>query len=586
MRLLSRVSKAIAIVCVLLAFLFMTHSAIKYGLFLPNMDDWRYFSPGVMNWDEGFSPFTPINDTISAVPFLLDQIIFRAIGYDFRSARLLSFGWVALYLWLVLKISNLISDKVFASVSILLAIFALRVGGYWDYPTYIAYHQALPLIFCIGIIYLTAKRFFDDEKAKRFHLFGIAALAMFACLSYISGAVAVLALAGAYLLMASCSNAYKNSVLYTGVVLGIVGVLGFLFQFLMVSAVQGDLLSHSHARSNVFPNDSRFWFFAFGILAKSIGSDGVGFVVNFVVVPLIFVGIAGVAAFGLFKFCRFDKYEGEKEDGIAELICIPALFVLFGYVFVVSFGRGGFLPGGFDFREISIAKGRFHFWWVSALIPLLIFSIYPFFKNSIRSCVALSVISIYLIFQFIQYSTFDWNGRFLALAEVEEKGVECLEQKMSMQDTPVVCVDLHPSDIRREVKKYGGESNSWTEKLENGIKLEFIDAPFFDARPYGHLDENSEREALRFIKGWMPLDFSSADVSFYILTNKSITAPIKGRVYYVRRNDVVKALNRRDLVFSGFGLILNSTISVKCIYAKKGNEIYYPKEFSKQNCEE
>lgn len=558
-------------------------NAILYGLNLPNLDDWRYFLPGAMNWNDKFAPLTPINDTISAFPILFDQLIFRVFDYNFKYIRVSSFFWLLAYLMVIFKISSLEKNSLFSGFCVLSAALVLRVGGYWDYPTYIAYHQALPLICCVFVIYLVGRSEYLECSLKGFQLVLISLSGLVAGLSYISGAVSVVILGMAYLFLACfCENSSRKSLTRVGWLLLFIGAAILCFQYYSVSAAQGSLLKHSHAASNVLPNSAKFWFFAFGVLAMGVGVGGGNFILNFIVVPTIFALIFVFSIKGIFEAKYTDSKQ--RQSFKRATIYLPAIGILIGYVGIVSFGRGGFLVTDYDIREISVAKSRFHFWWVSALLPCIAFSIAEFFKYKNIARLLATLMLAWVTFLFFIAGAYGYKQQYERINMQELMGLQCVKQAQMNKNNSILCRDLYPTDIKVAVDNVMKKRSEFFNINSNyrQSKVVRIDSVPPGAQRGGVIDKIADLGAFYEIVGWMPMNFGDEQSKIMIRTKSALDEVY---INFIERPDVAEALKNSDFVNSGFKIYIPKNVEYSCIYAVHGALTFYPIQFIDSNCE-
>lgn len=349
-----------------------------YGVFLlylwrmapriPFWDDWRYLRDVDESGRLPVSPswlFEASNDTVWATGRLLDATILNATNFNFFALQMfgaLLFGvFIVLAIILVRRVGSRVAPGATPYATLLIG-FALMAQSYWIQPA-IAYHQLLPLLFALCILFLL-----EGDSREWWRTLAVAALATAAGLAYISGAVLLMVLGAVYMAVwwrdLRSSKAWRRHAPAIAVL--VVGMVTSIVQLVLVMRAQGSLLEGTSASETVFPWEPSFWAFYLGVAGRSVGLETAPLPVLLAIGGLI--AVAPVVVWFALADRRATSHRVGKYDRFV-LVFAAALVPI--YFALVSAGRAGLAPSQ-SFRVVLDYGGaRFHFFWGAALLALV-----------------------------------------------------------------------------------------------------------------------------------------------------------------------------------------------------------------------
>jgi putative flippase GtrA len=338
---------------------------LRYGLDLPFYDDWRSYH----SWDIDSLDFIylmrPLNDTLTPVGLALDAIFQRVLDGNSVAYQLMSMlavlGGLMLLQWKLLR--SVLGDAWRTALCFVFALLMLQPGSYWGREN-LAYHQALPLVFVLGALWLGLAR-----PARAWTPVAVAGLAVLSGLTYISGAFGALA-AGVGILAVACLPALRAGrihLLPTGAALALGGLVTAVAQLMLVvlprkggTSVAGKALG--------LPTEAEFWWFYLGKLGRSLLLPADAPLLSLVLVLLACAAVAVVAVLGV----RTLKAEPQWAPGLTYAAVLAALVAMVAaYLMMVAAGRLNFRPPEVQAPLDIFAHGfqRFHFFWATLLWP-------------------------------------------------------------------------------------------------------------------------------------------------------------------------------------------------------------------------
>lgn len=352
-------------------------SWLCFGIDLPLWDDWRNYSSGNMGSLDLAYLFKSANDTLFPVGQVLDSLAFRYLDGNTIAYQIISMltvlGLLLLLQWNLL--SSALNNRLLAASAFSLTILMLQPDTYWGW-TNLAYHQALPLIFCLASIKIVVR-----QNGLRW--WDVPVLLIFGTLSgfsYISGAFAIL-IVGIVLITISkfIDHRDRKSVLYGGTTLTIAGIFTTLAQIWVIVSVQNGT-SRADAPM-AFPVDGNFWLYMLGKIARSLMLP-----IQNPVFSLTFVSfISAIVTFFIFRAIRsLIKYKTKPlSDVKLPLIYISIFSFIMVYLGLVSAGRTNLHPSEINTSMQIFTFGfyRFHFFWVTLLWPWFAAMVFTFVKS-------------------------------------------------------------------------------------------------------------------------------------------------------------------------------------------------------------
>lgn len=410
---------------------------------LPHYDDWRYLYPTSYSLvDGGWRWLTIVsNDTYYLTNQLLDYIVLRLSNISFFWLRTVALGWLALQLLVQYRVIKRVtgSEQFVGAVAVALGIWSLSGGAYWG-TTAIAYQQSLPTLFATLCLSCLITR--DGSFNTRFSYAAISTCCLAAGFAYISGSVLILALGMTCLLAAKRIPSLRHDPsVHAGFLLSALGAAVLLLQITLVWHQQGSLLTYNHASAPmVYPNDRRFWLFFFALFGRALGYTGHSPMIDLVCTGLTLIPGTLLGATAL------RPKSPETDAARSPVWMLLAIYAAAGtatYAAIVAFGRAGFVAADANVQTIvTIAKSRFHFWPIAAMLPYAWLGWVEVFRrtgasaaNKYCACIAM----LMLIPK--SSSVFDQTDYLRIVDTMSSTGAHCVVAHLADLDAnrPVVC---------------------------------------------------------------------------------------------------------------------------------------------------
>jgi hypothetical protein len=368
----NRLQRIIIWILISLPVLNLANSAIswlRYGIDLPYWDDWRFYVSGDMgSFDLGYL-FESGNDTLYPIGKVLDSLAYRyldgnTVAYQFIS-MVSVLGLLLLLQWRLLLLA--LNDKLLAASAFSFTLLMLQPDSYWGAQN-LAYHQAIPLVASLAAIYFVLRGHWDGRLGIPVLLL----LGVISGLSYISGAFAILVLGIVFLLVQKFIVPIERKSLYEGgLALLFVGIITTLAQIWVIAVVQKGM--HIRSVPMAWPNQSDFWFFMLGKVARSLTLPIDKPVLSLLVTGIILI-ITVILILGSFGMGIKKNKPIVLVDARPVLILVSTFSMIFIYLMLVSAGRANVHPSTSDtsLQVFSFGFHRFHFFWVTILWPWVI----------------------------------------------------------------------------------------------------------------------------------------------------------------------------------------------------------------------
>lgn len=338
---------------------------LLFGTDLPFYDDWRAYSTGQI---DSLSPsylFIAINDTLAPVGYALDALAQRWLNGNSVAYQLLSMigvlGALLLFQWKLLQLA--LEDRLQAAGCFVFTLLMLQPGSYWGREN-LAYHQALPLVFLFGSIWVIA---FSGWR-RVWRLPATFALGFAAGMTYVSGAFGGLAAAigiGAVAIL-GLPRGRRGHVLEGAFALGAAGVAAAVTQF-----VVGVLPTFSNGQRAAvplaFPYERDFWLFYLGKIGRSLLlPEGLPLISMMAALLACGVGLAVLVL--LLRRLRADP---AGPWGPVTVVYGALASTLLVYLALVAAGRTNLREPEIQSAADVFALGftRFHFFWVTLIWP-------------------------------------------------------------------------------------------------------------------------------------------------------------------------------------------------------------------------
>jgi len=531
-----------------------------------------------MNVFSDFNVFKAQNDTLFTIPLLIDIAVFKATNFNFAFARYLSLLWVLAYIAFAILAIRIIYVGYARVAAILLLSLPLAINGYWDDGTYIAYHQGLPLVFCMASFYFVLCSL-QRNKIDFWWMGIISLLGIFSGLTYISGFVPVLGVGCALLMGAFFEKKEKfpaSGYWCFGLFLIFLALCLLGLQFFLVGGAQGSLLEKSHASPVVMPLDSRFWIFFIGVIGKGFGFRGNSVVVDALIAAFIFSPLL------LLAFKILSNNESLKDESPHKFLLIAYVYssvVILLYAAMVAYGRGGLLPLGDINLASTVAKGRFHHWWISALAPFLI-------SGVVWICLSKFVFRYLSFLIFIAsavglvglYNSGLWNYKnvFSLQKSRELRGIDCVRESWSLNK--VLCKDFYPADIKYAIDLVD-DKGLWIGEILRGVDQigGWRRGSIFGVTEIfkgGHVDFIEVSGENVKIVGWIPLNSGEKNVGLYVDRKLRDIVVSDYEFEVIQRPDVAKVLGDDGLMNSGFSIKFKTSHPISGDVVKKNFCVY------------
>lgn len=340
-------------------------SWLRFGIDMPLWDDWRNYSAGNIGRLDLKFLFKSVNDTLFPVGEVLDSIAFRfldgnTIAYQFISLVSV-LGLLLLLQWRLLTIA--LQDRFLVASAFSLTILMLQPDTYWGWQN-LAYHQALPLVFSLGAIYIIFRGSWKSWWAIPLLII----LGLLSGFSYISGAFAILTIGTILLIISKFIEVEDRKPIFLGgLSLFFAGFVSTLAQLWVIIFLQKG--THRPDAPMAFPTDSNFWSYMLGKVARSImlpiGSPVLSLAITCFLVSTVIIVI-------LFSINLLRKKTlRSSKDNKSAIIYISISGLTFVYLSLVSAGRANLHPPEVKtFMEVfSFGFYRFHFFWVTIFWP-------------------------------------------------------------------------------------------------------------------------------------------------------------------------------------------------------------------------
>lgn len=343
---------------------------LRFGFDLPFFDDWRGYEAGDIDSLDLSYLFRPSNDTLTPIGFALDAIAQRLLGGNSVVYQLLSMvsvlGTLLLLQWKLLR--SALGDSLRAAVAFVFTLLMLQPGSYWGREN-LAYQQALPLVFILFALWVTATR----PWRGRWNVPVIFVLGALAGFSYISGAFGALAAGVAVIAIALLSGVRVSRVptLRAGASLALAGAASSLAQFVFaIAPSKGG--THVAGKAFALPNEADFWFYYLGKVGRSLLLPEDQPVLSLILVLLV-LGLFVAVAVLIIGRARSAQPVDDRYWRLAMVFGAIGAMV-FTYLLLVSAGRTNYRPDDVQTATEVFAYGfqRFHFFWATLLWPWLV----------------------------------------------------------------------------------------------------------------------------------------------------------------------------------------------------------------------
>jgi len=419
-------------------------SWLHFGVDLPYLDDWRAYREGMVGSLDLKYLFTSANDTLSPIGKMLDSLAYRflngnSIAYQFISM----IGILGSLLFLQWKLLSLVlKEKLLIASAFSLTILMIQPNTYWGLID-LAYHQAIPLVASLLVIYLILK-----GTWRNWYIPIILILGFIAGFSYISGAFGVLTLSVILIIFSFFVEiSERKPVLMGGISLLIPAIITTFAQAWVIAVVQKG--THRPDAPLALPIESDFWLFMLGKIARSLMLPSNQPVLSFIITCLVLALIITLI-FVLLKNVIKDKKQS-LESISPTLIFIGIFGIIFVYLILISAGRTNLRPEEVTspIQIFSFGFHRFHFFWVTILwswVIAILFVVLRKYSNNLQYKIAL-IIPVLVIPFLLYLGVFDHAKYFQYESKIRIDGTTCLIKELQ-RGTDINCPQLYPASLK------------------------------------------------------------------------------------------------------------------------------------------
>ncbi|MCA0048030.1 hypothetical protein LB577_13870 [Mesorhizobium sp. B283B1A] len=433
---------AIPIACLV----WMAVQWVNYGIDLPYFDDWRAYFDGTSGSFSLKYLFTPANDTLYAVGKFLESLNFMIFKGNSVVDQLLSMtttlGFLLLLQWTLLK--SALDDRLLTACAFAFTLLMLQSDSYWGRQN-IAYHQAVPLIFILGAVYILVVSPWP-WPVRSFVLF---VMGILSGLTYTSGAFSLLALAATLIVCIAINRRAFGDLIPDGVALFCASVITVIVQGYVLVFVQ-----HGQVHTGTpwsLPNSPEFWFYLFGKVGRSLMLAGSDPLRSLLVVLLCMALAVTVAIAGLRNVKTAEtRHSVPARSGLITLLLFASVFF---YLLMVAAGRSDLRPANIStpLQLFAFGFARFHFFWATLIWPwvfagaiVMATMLWPRKMGAIR-IVAVVATSCVVVFT-MAAGVFAHASYFRQTSDLTLRNGACLHAKLLIGG-PIDCPTLYPRDM-------------------------------------------------------------------------------------------------------------------------------------------
>lgn len=421
-------------------------SWLRYGIDLPYWDDWRIYVSGEMgSFDLGYL-FESGNDTLYPIGKVLDSLAYRyldgnTVAYQFIS-MVSVLGLLLLLQWRLLLLA--LNDKLLAASAFSFTLLMLQPDSYWGAQN-LAYHQAIPLVASLASIYIVLRGHWVSLLGVPI-LLGLGLISGF---SYISGAFAVLALGVVFLFVQRFILPTERKSIYEGgLALLLVGIVTTLAQVWVIVGIQkGSHLGVPMA----WPNESNFWFYMLGKVARSLMLPIDKPVLSLIVTCCFLILVLTLIFWSLRKLIKQKPIT--FKDAKPTLIFFSIFSMILIYLGLVSAGRVNSYSTVTSTSISFFTSGyeRFHYFWITLLWPwvaaILFISLRALNLSKIKNVNNKIVILPVVLISLISYAgVFNHSVFFKNRILLQADGVKCLIRELQ-NGSDIQCPGLYPASL-------------------------------------------------------------------------------------------------------------------------------------------
>ena len=347
-------------------------------------------------------------------------------------------GSLLLLQWKLLRAVT--DDALLAASAFALTLLMLQAGSYWGVQ-YLAYHQALPLVCFLFVLYVWICASWAPP-AKMLATFLVGLIAGFA---YVSGAIP--GVAGACVLLAvGLARPHRRDFVQAGVSLGLASLISSLAQIYAILAIQGRAALHPDAPL-ASPFSLDFWIYALGKVGRSLSLPETLPVLSLIVAVTAALTVVAFIVFAVYALLRRRPMSAARENQFAILLFLTAVIGV--YLCMVAAVRSNLLlPSVVTSLDLFIfAFGRFHFFWLTLLWPWLFLLCLQALPQTPRRVVA-PVFAGALAVALLLGGKLDHATAFAGSQSLKTAALECIREQLVTADT-IACPTAVKGNLAR-----------------------------------------------------------------------------------------------------------------------------------------
>lgn len=421
---------------------------VRYGIDLPFIDDWRDFAHGTAGSLALPDLFQPANDTIYATGKLLDALAVRLLAYNGIVYQLLSLIiCLGALLFFQHRLLFRSMTTAAASLGMLTSILMMQPYSYWGLQN-LAYHQVLPLTALFAGLALTVTS--QLSNATLTALVGV--ISILGGLAYISGAFVALSSAGVLYLLSLRGTPETARRLRHGAYGFAIGAICTLPpQLWVILSLQGGGI-HDKGIPWTFPWQTEFWVFLFGLIGRSIGAQAFLPGTAIALTSLLTASFMITAFVCLYKLRKAQIPLNEIRFPVVYLTLFCSIG-LYSILIATSRSAHGATPDAAMYDWFLRSGGRFHYFWITTLIPWAASAVYyiTFDRiNNILKTITLIIISTAFLYYSYLAGMFDYSSFYQTWAARRQLDMNCIQEKILLGD-PIVCGGMWQRDLTKAV---------------------------------------------------------------------------------------------------------------------------------------
>lgn len=419
---------------------------VRWGVDLPFWDDWRQYGSNDLGSFKLSYLFTPVNDTLYPVGKFLDSLALRSFGAHAVAYQLLSLVAVlGALLWLIWQLLGLSeAPRLVRALAFCFTLPMLQPDSYWGLQN-LAYHQTLPLIAVLAILYLVLRLQTAADNSWPTYI-GIGLLGFLSGFSYISGAFAIVGLSAVLLLYGGNYRRY-------GWALVVPAVICLLAQLWVIIFYQKGM--HLAEYGMAYPWQIDFWMYALGKVSRAfLLSPAPQYAVWSLALTFLVLG-----AWGLLLWRR-------------PSLLLVALTVVIGlYLLIVAAGRANYrydhVISPLQVYEFGFA--RFHYFWLTLIWPFLVMAAWQLKKSRL-----IGVLAVIPVIWLSSTAVLHHSNHYEWTMNLRQQGLECIQTQYAEGQTAIGCPTVHPidtpdllpADIRPAIQNAIQRKASFVEQLK------------------------------------------------------------------------------------------------------------------------